>query len=200
MTQKLIITKILILSLLGILSACASSNDEIIRPDPQTQTEDGTYAMGEVEEVAEKFFSKGAEGVGTALEKIFSRLGRPNAYITGTEGSGALVVGLRMGQGELSHKLEGTQPVYWIGPSIGLDTGANITKTFTLIYNLYDLDDLYQRFPGAEGNAFFIGGVSVNYQQSDNIIIVPIRLGVGMRMGVNAGWVKYRKKITFLPF
>jgi hypothetical protein len=189
-----------LLSLLLILSACATTSDEIIRPDPQTQTEDKTYAMGEVQEAAEKFFAKGAEGVGTAIEKVFSRLGRPNAYITGTEGSGALVIGMRWGKGELSHKLEGTQPVFWIGPSIGVDTGGNITKSFTLIYNLYDPDDLYQRFPGAEGNAFFIGGISVNYQQSDNIILVPIKLGVGLRMGVNAGWVKYRKKKTYLPF
>ena len=105
-----------------------------------------------------------------------------------------------MGQGELSHKLEGTQPVYWIGPSIGFDAGGNVARTFTLIYNLYDTNELYQRFPSAEGSAFFIGGISINYQQNDNVIIVPIRMGLGVRLGVNTGWVKYRKKKTYSPF
>ena len=206
MIQKKI--KILILSLVGILSACANSNNEIIKLGPQAQTEDQAFAIEEIKKVGERFFagapeklfSKGAEGLGTAIEKIFSRFGRPNAYITGTEGSGSLVVGLRMGQGELSHKLEGTQPVYWIGPSIGFDAGGNVARTFTLIYNLYDTNELYQRFPSAEGSAFFIGGISINYQQNDNVIIVPIRMGLGVRLGVNTGWVKYRKKKTYSPF
>lgn len=180
------------------VSACASNKIEI--QDKSQQTTQKTYSKKEVTDVVGDFFAKGAEGVGTAIEKVFSKLGRPNAYITGSEGAAALVVGLRFGEGDLSHKLEGTQKVYWVGPSIGIDTGVTASKVFILVYNLYDLNDLYQRFPGGEGNAYLIGGISINYQQRKDIILVPIRIGVGVRFGINAGWTKYRKEKTMSPF
>ena len=170
-----------------------------------TQTSDGEYDDGTYDEKtvmaeAGDFFGDGAEGLGKIIEKIFADLGRPNGYIKGTEGSGALVIGLRYGNGQLAHKIEGNRPVHWTGPSIGLDAGGNLSKTFTLVYNLYDTEDLYHRYPAIEGSFYYIGGLGVNYQKRNDVVLAPIRLGVGLRAGANIGYLKYSKKRKILPF
>jgi len=136
------------------------------------------------------------------VELVFSRFGRPNAYIAGGEGSGAFFVGLRYGQGNLFMKTNGDHPtkVYWQGPSIGFDFGANASKTFTLVYNLPDAEAIYERFPGIEGSAYFVAGIGVNYQQSGHVVLAPMRTGVGLRSGVNGGYLSYAKERNWLPF
>jgi len=149
---------------------------------------------------AEGVFGKGAEGLAGLIEKVLKDQGRPNAYIAGREASGAFVVGLRYGSGTLNHKVEGKREVYWTGPSIGFDVGGNAANTFVLVYNLYDTQDLYHRFPAAEGTAYLVGGFTASYLRWGNVVLIPIRLGVGYRLGVNAGYMKFSEKRQWLPF
>lgn len=162
--------------------------------------DDDTYEEDSIIKEASDFFGKGTEGLGDVLEKIFKEHGRPNAYIKGTEASGALVVGARYGDGTLYRKSGGATKVYWTGPSVGFDAGGNLSKVFVLIYNLPDTNAIFQRFPAIDGSFYYIGGVSANYHQLDNIVLAPIRLGVGLRAGVNIGYMNYTRKKTWNPF
>ncbi|MBB6125181.1 DUF1134 domain-containing protein [Sphingobium subterraneum] len=164
-------------------------------PNPNT-----SYQKNDVIGAAEGVFGKGAEGLAGLIEKILKDQGEPNAYIAGREASGAIGVGLRYGSGTLNHKVEGQRQVYWTGPSLGFDIGGNASKTFILVYNLYDSQDLYRRYPGAEGTVYVVGGFTATYLRRDNIVLIPIRLGVGWRLGVNAGYLKFSEKQRLLPF
>lgn len=159
-----------------------------------------TYQDDDLIGAAEGVFGKGAKGLAEVIEDILKKQGRPNAYIAGREASGAFVVGLRYGSGKLYHKIEGERPVYWTGPSIGFDFGGNAANTFVLVYNLYDSEDLYQRFPAGEGAAYFVGGFHVSYLRSGDKVLIPVRLGAGLRLGANVGYMKFSKKQKWLPF
>ncbi|WP_293881886.1 DUF1134 domain-containing protein [Sphingomonas sp.] len=159
-----------------------------------------TYHKDDLIGAAEGVFGKGAAGLAGLVEKILKDQGEPSAYIAGREASGAFVVGLRYGSGTLSHKVEGQRPVYWTGPSVGFDVGGDATKVFTLVYNLYDSQELYRRYPQVEGRAYFVGGFSATYLRRGDIVLIPIRLGVGLRLGANIGWMKFSEKSRWLPF
>jgi hypothetical protein len=159
-----------------------------------------SYQEDDLIGAAEGVFGKGAAGLAGLIEKVLKDQGRPNAYIAGREASGAFVVGLRYGSGTLNHKVEGKREVYWTGPSIGFDVGGNAANTFVLVYNLYDTQDLYHRFPAAEGTAYLVGGFTASYMRWGNVVIIPIRLGVGYRLGVNAGYMKFSEKRNWMPF
>ncbi len=159
-----------------------------------------TYRKDDLIGAAEGVFGKGAAGLAGIIERILADQGEPNAYIAGREASGAIVVGLRYGSGTLKHKVEGERPVYWTGPSIGFDLGGDATKVFTLVYNLYDSQDLYKRYPQIEGRAYFIGGFSATYLRRGSVVLIPVRLGVGVRLGANVGWLKFTEKSRWLPF
>jgi hypothetical protein len=171
-----------------------------------------TFAEGDVERAADKFsqnevvvaaadfFGTTTEAVAKAVQRVFADQGLPDAYITGEEGSGAVVVGLRYGQGWLIRKHREPMRVYWQGPSIGFDLGANVSKTFVLIYNLGPSDRLFQKFPGVEGSYYFIAGIGVNYMRGSNITLAPMRTGVGLRAGVNAGYLTFTREPTANPF
>lgn len=158
------------------------------------------YEMGEIAQAADGAFGEASAEVAKVIEKVFADLGKPNAYIVGREGSGALIVGLRYGKGTLHSKVEGAQTVHWTGPSIGPDVGGDASRSFVLVYNLHDTNDIFQRFPAVEGKAYLIGGVSANYHQRGDIILVPIRLGAGWRLGANVGYLKYSREGRVLPF
>ena len=162
----------------------------------------GTYTQNEIANRAANFFGSTTEGLARAVERVFSEKGSPNAYITGVEGSGAIVVGLRYGDGDLFMKANGERPVkvYWQGPSVGFDLGGNASKVFTLVYNLPNTEAIYQRFPGVEGSAYVVAGVGVNYQQNGRVILAPMRTGVGLRLGANVGYLHYSKERNILPF
>ena len=134
------------------------------------------------------------------IERILADQGTPNGYIVGREASGAFIVGARYGSGTLYHKIEGQRPVYWTGPSIGFDVGANGGKTFVLVYNLFDTEELYARFPAGEGQAYLVGGLTASYLRKGDKVLIPIRMGAGLRLGVNAGYMKFSKKHRWLPF
>jgi hypothetical protein len=162
--------------------------------------EEGTFQKDDLLGAAEGVFGKGAEGLAKLIEDILEKQGKPNGYIVGREGGGAFVVGLRYGSGTLHHTVEGQMPVYWTGPSIGLDAGANAGSTFVLVYNLYDSEDLYRRFPSGEGVAYLVGGFNASYMRRGDIVLIPIRVGAGLRLGANVGYMKFSKKQRWLPF
>ena len=159
-----------------------------------------TYQREDLLAAGEGVFGKGAAGLAGMLEKVLKDQGQPNAYIAGREAAGAFVVGLRYGSGIMSHKVEGQQPVYWTGPSIGFDVGGDANKVFVLVYNLYDTEDLFHRFPAAEGRLYLVGGFAATYLRRGNIVLIPIRLGVGYRAGVNVGYMKITHTAKWLPF
>lgn len=159
-----------------------------------------TFEKDDLLAAAEGVFGKGASGLAKILEDILKDQGKPNAYIAGSEASGAIGVGLRYGKGEMFHKIEGQRAVYWTGPSIGFDLGGDANKVFVLVYNLYDSQDLYKRFPQGEGHAYFVGGFSASYLRRGDVVLIPVRLGVGWRLGVSAGYMKFSEKQRWLPF
>lgn len=158
------------------------------------------FTQNEIVQAASGFFGMTTEAVAKAVQKIFSEQGLPDAYIKGEEGSGAFVVGLRYGSGWLIRKHHKPLKVYWQGPSVGFDVGGNASKSFTLVYNLRRADRLFQKFPGVEGSYYFIAGIGVNYQRSGDITLAPMRTGVGLRAGVNAGYLTYTREHTLNPF
>jgi hypothetical protein len=159
-----------------------------------------TYHRDDLMGAAEGVFGKGASGLAGIIEDILKNQGEPNAYIAGREAGGAIGVGLRYGSGEMFHKIEGQRKVYWTGPSIGFDVGGDANKVFVLVYNLYDSQDLYKRFPAGEGHVYFVGGFSASYLRRGDVVLIPVRLGVGWRLGINAGYMKFSEKQRWLPF
>lgn len=180
-----------------------SANVEVLDPgavDAAPAQADNTYAQDDLIGAAEGLFGEGAEGLGRLIQDILKDQGEPNGYIVGREGGGAFVVGVRYGSGTLHHAVEGNMPVYWTGPSIGLDAGANAGNTFVLVYNLFDTEDLYERFPAGEGQAYFVGGFHASYVRRGDIVLIPIRVGAGLRLGVNAGYLRFSHRQRWLPF
>lgn len=159
-----------------------------------------TFGQDEILRRATGFFGDVSEGLARAVEKAFRDQGRPNAYITGEEGSGAFVVGLRFGQGILERKSGARRRVYWNGPSIGWDVGGNASKVFMLVYHLPSEDAIFQRFPGVEGSLYFVAGFGLNYVQSGPIVLAPIRTGVGLRAGASAGYLSFTPTRSWVPF
>jgi hypothetical protein len=184
----------------GVLTDGASPTASETTTAPITPSDQNTYQEDDLIGAAEGVFGKGAQGLGKLLEDILKKQGRPNGYIVGREGGGAFVVGLRYGSGTLNHKIEGQKPVYWTGPSIGLDAGANAGSTFVLVYNLYDTEDIYKRFPSGEGVAYLVGGFNASYLRRGDVVLIPIRVGAGLRLGANVGYMKFSKKQRWLPF
>jgi hypothetical protein len=159
-----------------------------------------TFRREEILSAAEGTFGKGAAGLAGILERTLKDQGEPNAYIAGREAGGAIVLGLRYGSGTMFHKVEGQMPVHWTGPSVGFDLGGDASKVFVLVYNLYDSEELFKRFPAGEGRLYVIGGFAATYMRRGNIVLIPIRLGVGWRQGVNLGYMKFSHKGRVIPF
>lgn len=158
------------------------------------------YTEDEILTATKDFFGDTSRDLATIIEKVFKDQGQPNAYITGEEAAGAIAVGVRYGNGWLHRKTARNRRLYWQGPSLGFDLGANASKVFTLVYNLGNPSEIFQRFPGVEGTIYVVGGFGVNYQQRDRIILAPIRTGVGLRAGVNIGYLNYTREQQTLPF
>jgi len=159
-----------------------------------------TYTAEEIIVEGHTFFGRASRGVGQAIEFVFQNQGEPTAYIVGEEAAGAFVGGLRFGEGTFYYKHVSSEKIYWQGPSLGFDFGGNGSRTMTLVYNSNSPDDLYDRFGGVEGAAYLVGGLGVNFQRRDNIIMAPIRTGVGARLGANVGYLKYSANPSWNPF
>lgn len=186
------------------------ANDAFVPPPPPVaanvppvvvaQVEDG-YTIDEIRDATRGFFGTISTNLASVIEHAFKTTGRPTAYVLGTEGGGAFFAGLRFGQGTLfMRNLSGTRPVYWHGPSLGTDFGASGSRTMFLIYKLQQPDALFRSFTGVDGSAYFVGGVGVTLLKGGDVIMAPIRSGIGLRLGANIGYVRFSDKPTWNPF
>ncbi|WP_246721790.1 DUF1134 domain-containing protein [Methylosinus sp. H3A] len=154
----------------------------------------------EVVRSGHRFFGAIARDLAQGVEQLARRWGRPNAYVLGQEGSGAFVGGLRYGEGVMYTRNAGQRRVYWQGPSLGFDAGANGDRTMMLIYNLPAVDAIYTRFGGVAGSAYLVGGLGFTELTADGVVIAPIRAGLGARLGLNLGYLKFTPEATWNPF
>ena len=188
------------------MGGCASSpsnpnvNNDIANAQAKNIDQAETYNENELAAAVSTHLGVTAESAATAIERLFKDQGRPVGYITGEEGGSALTIGARYGKGTLWMKNGQTKKVYWQGPTIGFDIGAEASKVFTLVYNLEDADYVYQRFPGVDGSAFLVAGLAVNYQRANGVVLAPVRSGVGVRLGANIGYTSYTRNRSILPF
>ena len=187
---------------LGTLLLCFTISAAAAAPDQTTDPrQDQTYTPKEIIQKGADFFGVTTEAMAKAVERVLAKYGSPDAYIAGSEGSGAFIVGLRYGEGDLYMKHSpAPMKVYWQGPSVGFDYGGNASKVFTLVYNLRKPDAIFTRYPGVEGSAYVVAGIGVNYQQSGRVILAPMRTGVGLRLGVDAGYLSYSRERSWIPF
>lgn len=169
-------------------------------PDREPPPSDGTYSMREIVDAGHGFFGSISRGLASVIEYAFKTQGRPNGYILGQDAGGAFVAGLRYGEGRLYTRDAGTHRVFWQGPSLGYDAGAEGSKVMVLVYNLRGPSDIYHRFAGVDGSAYVVGGVGVTFQQRGDVVLAPIRAGVGFRLGANVGYLKYTRRPTWNPF
>ena len=188
----------LVLCLLGFGPDLALAQNQ--PPPPPPQNRPSTFSPGELVNEGHRFFGTVSRGLAEVVEKAVSRWGQPNGYILGQEGSGAFVVGLRYGDGKLYTKNAGDRRVFWEGPSIGFDTGGEGARTMMLVYNLPATEGIYQRFGGIDGSAYFIGGFGMTALGNGDVVVVPIRSGVGLRLGANIGYLKFTPNETWNPF
>lgn len=158
------------------------------------------YSSNEILESGHRFFGTVSRGLAQVVEKAFSQWGQPNGYILGEEAGGAFVAGLRYGEGVLYTKNAGDLRVFWQGPSVGFDAGGEGARTMMLVYSLPATEAIYHRFAGIDGSAYFVGGFGMTALTANNVVLVPIRSGVGLRLGANIGYLKFTPKPTWNPF
>ena len=158
------------------------------------------YSSGEIVREGHKFFGKTTRGLARAVESVFSRNGRPTGYILGQEASGAFIGGLRYGEGTLYMKDGRRAKVFFQGPSIGFDAGGNGSRVLILVYNIDTPRQIFSRFYGVSGSAYIVGGLGVSYKTNDQLVLAPIRTGVGARLGANVGYLKLTARPTWNPF
>src|SRR3974390_1827499 len=168
------------------------------QPPPPEQR--NAFTPDEVIRAGHHFFGTVSRGLAEVVQTAFSRWGEPNGYVLGQEGGGAFVVGLRYGDGKLYTKNAGDRRVFWEGPSVGFDTGGEGARTMMLVYNLPATAPIYQRFAGIDGSAYFIGGFGMTALTANNIVVVPIRSGVGLRLGWTIGYLSFTPNATWNPF
>ena len=182
----------LVLLLAGFGAGAAAAQTGPARPN--------TYSSNELVDTGHRFFGTVSRGLASVIEKAVSQWGLPNGYILGQEGGGAILGGLRYGEGTLYTKNAGDLRVFWQGPSIGWDIGGDGDRTMMLVYNLPATNAVYQRFGGVDGSAYLVGGFGMTVLTWNNIVLVPIRSGVGARLGVNVGYLKFTPEATWNPF
>ncbi len=158
------------------------------------------YSFQEIIDAGHGFFGETSGGLAKVIEKAFQNYGLPNGYILGQEGSGAFIAGLTYGEGQLYTKNAGQHDVFWQGPSLGIDYGGNGTRAMMLVYDLPDIESLFARFGGVSGSAYVVAGVGMTVLKNRNVLLVPIRTGLGARLGVNVGYLKLTRTPTWNPF
>jgi hypothetical protein len=198
MMRKMLFGAVFGLALGVAMPALAQTTGSISKTERKSSN--STYSTEEILGVGHEFFGKTTRGVAKAVEYIFQKQGEPTAYIVGEEGAGAFVGGLRYGEGTIYYKDGTTERIYWQGPSVGFDFGANGSRALVLVYNSSSPDDLHTRFGGVEGSAYLVGGLGVNFERKGDITLAPIRTGVGARLGANVGYLKYSPKPSWNPF
>jgi hypothetical protein len=193
----------LLLSVIGFTGSPAMAQPAPVQPAPGPEASPPpaqTFAPGELVGAGHRFFGGVSRGLATIIEKAVSQWGLPNGYVLGQEAGGAVVVGLRYGEGVLYTKNAGDLKVFWQGPSLGWDVGGEGARTMMLIYNLPATTAIYQHFAGVDGSAYFVGGFGMTVLTSNRIVVIPIRSGVGVRLGANVGYLKFTDRATWNPF
>jgi hypothetical protein len=169
-------------------------------PQQQPPRDDSRFQPNELIDAGHRFFGGVSRGLAMVVEKAVSQWGLPNGYVLGEEAGGAFVGGLRYGDGTLYTKNAGDVRVFWQGPTLGFDAGADGARTMMLVYNLPRTTAIFDRFGGLDGSAYFIGGFGMTALTANNIVLVPIRSGVGLRLGANLGYLKFTQRPTWNPF
>ena len=187
------------LTALALCITISAADIAAAQSQPPPPEQHNAFTPDEVIRAGHHFFGTVSRGLAEVVQTAFSRWGEPNGYVLGQEGSGAFMVGLRFGDGKLYTKNAGDRRVFWEGPSVGFDTGGEGARTMMLVYNLPATDAIYQRFVGIDGSAYFIGGFGMTALAFGNIIVVPIRSGVGLRLGANVGYLKFTPQATWNP-
>jgi hypothetical protein len=182
--------------ILGALAALAAAN--LARP--AFADSPPPFSFDEIIDSGHHFFGAISRGLAEAVQEAVRRWGLPNGYILGQEASGAFVGGLRYGEGKMYTRNAGDEKVFWQGPSIGFDAGGDGDRTMMLVYNLPAVNAIYHRFVGIDGSAYLVGGFGFTALGADGVVVVPIRSGVGARLGVNLGYVKFTERATWNPF
>jgi len=167
---------------------------------PPEAEDKGTFSVEEIKETGHRFFGRVSMGFARAVEYAFQRAGKPNGYILGEEAGGAFIAGLRYGEGTLYTKDAGDHKLYWQGPSLGYDFGAEGSKTMVLVYDLRSPGEIFSTYAGVDGSAYLIGGVGVTFLTRGDVVLAPIRSGIGLRLGANVGYLKYTREPTWNPF
>lgn len=168
--------------------------------EPRPAQPGSGYTTEELLDAGHTFFGEASNGLASVLQHAFSQFGQPNAYILGEEGSGAIFGGLRYGEGALQRVGAPPEPVFWQGPSFGWDFGGNGSRVMMLVYNLPNSQTLMQRFTGVDGSAYLVGGLSMTLMAANDMYLVPVRTGVGARLGVSLGYLKFTPEPTWNPF
>jgi hypothetical protein len=169
-------------------------------PPPEGAPSPNQYSPNEIIDTGHRFFGTVARGLAQIVEKAGSQWGLPNGYVLGQEAGGAVVAGLRYGEGTLYTKNAGDLRVFWQGPSVGFDFGGDGARTMMLVYSLPATEAIYQRFAGIDGSAYFVGGLGMTALAANNMVVVPIRSGIGLRLGANVGYLKFTPTSTWNPF
>jgi len=164
------------------------------------QANTATYSSNELLDAGHRLFGNVSRDFALLIEKAAAQWGEPNGYILGQEASGAITLGLRYGEGMLFTRNAGSRKIFWQGPSIGFDMGGDGARTMMLVYNLYSVDDVYKRFAGISGSAYLVGGFGMTALTAGRSVVVPIRAGVGVRLGANIGYLKFTPDATWNPF
>jgi hypothetical protein len=188
-----------LLGLIVVLMSAGAHPSIAQQPQQQPPQQSQQYSSNEILDSGHRFFGGVSRGLAEVVEKAFSQWGLPNGYILGEEASGAFIVGLRYGEGTLFTKNAGDLRVFWQGPSVGFDTGGEGARTMMLVYNLPDTRAIYERFAGIDGSAYFIGGFGMTALTAGGVVLVPIRSGVGLRLGANIGYLKFTPRATWNP-
>ena len=183
----------------GLGAVPAAAQTDAPPPAPQGPPAN-QYSSNEVVDAGHHFFGGISRGLASVVEKAVSQWGLPNGYILGEEASGAFIGGLRYGDGTLYTKNAGDVRVFWQGPSLGFDAGADGARTMMLVYNLPRTVAIFDRFGGVAGSAYFVGGFGMTALTANNIVVVPIRSGLGLRLGANVGYLKFTTEPTWNPF
>jgi hypothetical protein len=185
----------------GPLSAQSNPPAQTNPPEPSSPApQGGQYSSNEIIDAGHRFFGTISRGLAQIVEKAGSQWGLPNGYILGQEAGGAVVAGLRYGEGILYTKNAGDLRVFWQGPSLGFDFGGDGARTMMLVYSLPATEGIYQRFAGIDGSAYFVGGLGMTALTASGIVVVPIRSGIGLRLGANVGYLKFTPAATWNPF
>jgi hypothetical protein len=182
---------------LAALAACGAAGPALASVEGQKPSE---FSSSEIVDNGHRFFGSISRGLAEAVESATKKWGKPNGYILGQEAGGAFIGGLRYGEGVMHTRNAGELRVFWQGPSMGLDAGADGDRTMMLVYNLPSTNAIFRRYGGVDGSVYLVGGFGMTALVNEDVYVVPIRSGLGARLGFNVSYLKFTPTSTWNPF